>query len=70
MIVNPFKSMSEYFLWKITDVKIIDGIVNGTAKVVLATGSSLKYIQSGIIQNYALIMVVGIVFIIAIFFIN
>ncbi len=56
--------MSDSFLWKITDVKIIDGIVNGTAKLILNIGDKLKYIQSGIAQNYAIIMRAGIILII------
>jgi len=63
-IVNPIKNMSDSFLWKITDVKIIDGIVNGTAKVILNIGNYLKIIQSGVAQNYAIIMIAGIILII------
>lgn len=60
VIVNPIKNMSESMLWKIIDVNIIDGVINGTAKVILSTGSSLKLIQTGIVQNYAILMTVGI----------
>lgn len=64
ILINPIKNMSESVLWKITDVKIIDGLVNGTAKVILSAGSSLKLIQTGIVQNYAIMMIAGILIVI------
>jgi len=63
-IVNPIKNMSDTFLWRMTDVKIIDGIVNGTAKIIFNIGNYLKIIQSGVAQNYAIIMITGIILII------
>ncbi len=64
-IVGPILALSRDFLWKIFDVKIIDGIVNGSAKIVGATADALRKIQSGVAQNYALLMMIGIVVLIA-----
>lgn len=61
LFVNTFYTLSNGFLWKIFDVKIVDGIVNGSARVVAESGELLRKIQSGIAQNYALMMMVGIV---------
>ena len=33
-VVKPIQKVSESFLWKFTDTKIIDGAVNGTAKLI------------------------------------
>jgi len=51
-------------LWKQFDVKIIDGIVNGTAKLFEWLGSVIRYIQTGLVSNYALMMVFGIILIV------
>ncbi len=48
-------------LWKIGDVKIIDGFfVNGTARVVVLVASVARRFQSGYIYHYAFTMIVGI----------
>jgi len=60
-IVGPILAVSRDFLWKIFDVKIIDGIVNGSASTVGAGAAALRKIQSGVAQNYALLMMVGII---------
>ncbi len=51
--------MGESF-WKIFDVKIIDGIVNGTAQLFGWLGSIIRRLQTGLIGNYALMMALGI----------
>lgn len=65
VIVGPILAASRDFLWKIFDVKIIDGIVNGSASVVGATAQALRKLQTGVAQNYALLMMIGIVVLIA-----
>ncbi len=57
-IVNPIKKFS-VFLWKIFDARLVDGIVNGTAKAVEIDASILKIIQTGFVRNYAFLMVFG-----------
>jgi len=61
LIVNPIAAISDSFLWKIVDVKIIDGIVNGTGNVVRGTGRVVRRWQTGFVQNYALSFVFGVV---------
>lgn len=63
VIVDPLIFMANKILWKFFDEKIIDGIVNGSARLTIFVGSLLRKIQTGIVQNYALIMFIGIVFI-------
>jgi NADH-quinone oxidoreductase subunit L len=46
-------------LWKIFDSKFIDGIVNGAAYVTMRVGEYLRRIQTGFVQNYALVMFAG-----------
>ncbi len=58
------------FCWRGFDVKVIDGIVNGLARVVGACSSALRHTQTGLFQNYALTMVLGTVVMVAIFILN
>ena len=59
-IIKPIQVISEKVLWKVTDNKLIDGIVNGSAKIIDFISSIVKKMQSGVAQFYALIMVLGI----------
>lgn len=59
-IVNPIVKGSENILWKIADNKIIDGLINGLAKLVDKISGLIKKMQTGIAQSYALVMVLGI----------
>jgi len=61
MVVQPIFKTSESFLWKITDVKLIDGLVNGTASVIDWVSGNVRKIQTGVAQTYAIVMMLGIV---------
>jgi NADH-quinone oxidoreductase subunit L len=65
LFVNTINRWSTSFLWKFTDVRIIDGFVNGSAKFVESSGQRIKLIQSGITQNYATMMIAGIIIILS-----
>jgi NADH-quinone oxidoreductase subunit L len=43
------------------DLKVIDGTINGTAATAGFTGKLLSFFQSGLIKDYALILLLGIV---------
>ncbi|MFA6438407.1 MAG: NADH-quinone oxidoreductase subunit L [Bacteriovoracaceae bacterium] len=64
VVVNPIKTTSEKFLWKIFDVKIIDNTLNFSAKFVEATSNIFRRIQTGVVQSYAIVFVAGILFVI------
>ncbi|HZV99946.1 MAG TPA: NADH-quinone oxidoreductase subunit L, partial [Candidatus Deferrimicrobium sp.] len=49
------------------DVRIIDGIVNGTGSVTQAAGERVRHLQTGRVQNYALGIAIGLVVMIALF---
>lgn len=59
-VIKPIQTGSEKVLWKITDNLLIDGIVNGAAKIVDSSSGFIRKIQTGITQFYAFIMVAGI----------
>ncbi len=49
------------FLWKVGDIKIIDGFfVNGTARVVVWSAMLVRRFQTGYIYHYAFTMIVGV----------
>ncbi|MEK6551974.1 MAG: NADH-quinone oxidoreductase subunit L, partial [Bacteroidota bacterium] len=59
-VVQPVQKGSEKFLWKIFDVKFIDGMVNGVASLVEKSSGVVRKIQTGVAQSYAVVMMVGI----------
>jgi NADH-quinone oxidoreductase subunit L len=63
-IVEPAIKTSEEILWKIVDVALIDGIVNGSAKVIGAIAQTFRKIQTGVAQSYAIVFIGGILFVI------
>ena len=60
LIITPIYRFSESVLWKITDAKIIDGVVNGAASVVNSISAKIRKFENGVAQFYALIMAVGV----------
>ena len=60
VFVNPCKAFGG-FLWKGFDVVVIDGIVNGVGNVVMGFSGVFRFMQSGLIQNYAFSMAFGVV---------
>ncbi len=61
VVINPIVKTSSSFLWEIADNKIIDGVVNGSAKLIDIISVNIRKLQNGVAQFYALVMVLGIV---------
>jgi len=68
IVVKPIKWGSEKLLWRFFDVKIIDGIVNGSARVTSTISSVIRFIQNGVVQFYAVVFLIGILIILWIIF--
>jgi NADH-quinone oxidoreductase subunit L len=68
LIVHPLYLFSR-FLWRIVDVRIIDGAVNGVAGGVGFTSSRLRRVQTGFVANYALAIALGAVIIVGAYFV-
>ncbi|MBN2357409.1 NADH-quinone oxidoreductase subunit L, partial [candidate division KSB1 bacterium] len=60
LICNPLRWLSDTALWKWIDIKGIDGSVNGVGTLARQSGKVLSRLQTGLVQNYALALVVGI----------
>ncbi len=66
IIVQPLMSFSN-FLWRVVDVGIIDGIVNGVAGGIGAISQRLRHVQTGLVANYALAIALGMVIIVGVY---
>ena len=69
-IVEPIKEGSTRLLWKIIDVRVIDGAVNGTAALAAGVGGLIRHLQSGLARSYVAIVVFGALLIIGYFVIR
>ena len=59
VIVQPIRSLSAFFN-NVVEKKGIDGLVNGTGKAVNYGSRQLRWLQSGQVGAYVLLMVIGI----------
>ena len=62
IILRPFQIVSE-LLWKGFDVKIIDAAVNGSGRAVSKLGGAVRLLQTGLLQHYASMLLLGVAFI-------
>ncbi len=58
-IINPVVGTARNVLWRILDIKIIDGTVNGIARLFGETGGVMRFVQTGLARSYAAIMLIG-----------
>jgi NADH-quinone oxidoreductase subunit L len=64
-VVEPVLDGSRELLWRVADVRLIDGAVNGAGTIAQAVGNLLRHAQSGYIRSYAAWVVAGSILIIA-----
>jgi NADH-quinone oxidoreductase subunit L len=58
-IIRPLLWISTNVLWHVVDETVIDGTVNGVARVARESGSEVREIQSGNARSYAAWVVIG-----------
>ena len=64
IIIRPFMWLSEKFLWRGIDQRVIDGVgVNGTAKVARALGWVGSVLQTGQVGFYLVLFLIGAIWI-------
>jgi NADH-quinone oxidoreductase subunit L len=63
-IVRPLYALCA-FLARVVDLGVIDGVVNGVGRAVVAGAAGVRRLQTGYIVNYALTMLVGAVALVA-----
>ena len=59
VIVRPLRWISENVLWHAVDERVIDGAVNGVAKISRESGSGLRRLASGNVRTYAVWILIG-----------
>jgi NADH-quinone oxidoreductase subunit L len=61
LIVRPLVRVSDAVLYRVVDARLIDGVgVNGVAALVRGVAErGLKYVQTGFVQSYVFVMLVG-----------
>ena len=64
-VINPLVNGSRSVLWRVVDVKIIDGAVNGVAAFFKGLARFAGHFQNGDTGNYATAMVIGLTLITA-----
>jgi NADH-quinone oxidoreductase subunit L len=63
-VVQPARIVSEQGLWKILDIRVIDGAVNGVATVVEGSSGLLRRLQNGSVRAYAASLLFGAVMVV------
>jgi NADH-quinone oxidoreductase subunit L len=66
VIVRPMSAFADW-LWRVIDVGIIDGIVNGVAGGIGAVAQRVRHVQTGLVTNYALAIALGMVVLVGIY---
>lgn len=66
-VIQPLEHTSRSFLWKVVDVKLIDGTVNGVAKLMAGLAGVLRHTQTGFARGYAAVILVGAIVVIGYF---
>src|SRR5262249_47900353 len=63
VVVQPIRIVSESALWKVIDVRVIDGAVNGVGETVAGSAELLRRMQTGSVRAYAASVFFGVVLI-------
>jgi NADH-quinone oxidoreductase subunit L len=58
VVVKPLQTAA-YVLWRVVDVFVIDGIVNGAASAAMLLGSVTRLTQNGDVQRYAAVILIA-----------
>jgi NADH-quinone oxidoreductase subunit L len=66
-IINPIEAGSREGLWKLFDIGVIDGIVNGMGRGISEIGAVVRYLQIGFVRSYAALILLGALAVIAFF---
>ncbi|HLL16558.1 MAG TPA: NADH-quinone oxidoreductase subunit L [Pyrinomonadaceae bacterium] len=69
-IINPIKTGSREGLWKVFDVRVVDGLVNGLARATSGVGDIARRMQAGFVRGYAAIILIGALLVIGYFIFN
>ena len=60
VVLRPLHWLSDRVLWRGVDVRLIDGLVNLLAGLAKAFSYGFRFLQSGYVQTYALVIILGV----------
>lgn len=65
-LVQPLKNMS-LFLWRVVDVVVVDGLVNGLAQFLAFIGGFASFRMSGSVNRHAMLVLFGLLCLLSVF---
>jgi NADH-quinone oxidoreductase subunit L len=68
IFINPLIVIARGFLFRVVDVILIDGTVNGVAKVTSLAGGIVRYLQTGSVRTYLYYMGAGAAFLMVVIY--
>ena len=60
LLVLPAKRFSTWSA-DVFDTRVVDGVVNGTARIIAMTSEGLRHVQTGYVRSYAAAFLIGVV---------
>jgi NADH-quinone oxidoreductase subunit L len=69
-LINPIRAGSREGLWKVFDVGVIDGLVNGVGRAAAGLGGVVRRVQLGFVRSYAAIILFGALLVVAYFIVQ
>jgi NADH-quinone oxidoreductase subunit L len=64
IVVRPLHALSQ-LLWRVMDVRVVDGIVNGVARTFEGLSAVARLFQTGFVGTYALFLTIGVAALVA-----
>ena len=62
-LVRPGYALSEKFFFKVVDMGIIEGIINGLGITARLIGATIRLVQTGVVRTYAFFFLLGVLYI-------
>ncbi|MNT88025.1 NADH:ubiquinone oxidoreductase subunit L [compost metagenome] len=59
--MRPLIGFSRWGLWRFVDETVIDGAVNGSAKIYALIAQGVRFLQNGLVRYYAYAVLLGVV---------
>jgi NADH-quinone oxidoreductase subunit L len=70
ILINPLIAVARDFLFRVVDVVLIDGAINGIAKITSVAGSLVRTLQTGSVRTYLYYMGAGAAFLMVIIYVG
>jgi len=62
-VVRPGFALSDRVFFRIVDVGIIEGVVNGVGTTARLVGAAVRLVQTGVVRTYALFILIGFLYV-------